>query len=297
MTKLLLPVFIAGLLTSLAGNCLGADTNSATAYTALRSMGKSLGADSLNHVIEVTGRGGTPQPATWRIVISDSANGTREIKVSGARIVSQKAFKGAPSLKAIRLEDLNLDSSGAFDAANTQARKSRVPFTSLNYSLRVNDASNKPVWDLELINDGGAHVGGVRLAAHDGKLLSVNGLATSQSTAVKPLVSANPDHDSIQPTRVDPSRTTTTTTRTYTTVRTAPPPSRDDYDRRDPSSSSNEGGFFSRAGRTLDHTTEAVGDTVSRTGQAVDRTMRRTGTKLQRFFTGGEQDRDRSQPD
>ena len=48
----------------------------------------------------------------------------------------------------------------------------------------------------------------------------------------------------------------------------------------------NEGGFFSRAGRTLDHTTDAVTDTVSRTGHTVDRTVRHTGTQLQRFFTG-----------
>lgn len=291
MTKHLLPVFIVGLLASLTGRCPAADSGSATAYTALRSMGKSLGADTLNHVVEVTGRGGTPQPTTWRIVVAGGDGGTREIKVSGARVISQKAYHGPTTLKAIRLEDLNLDSSGAFDAANAQARKSRVPFAALDYALRVSDASNKPVWDLELINDAGTHVGGVRLAAHDGKLLSVNGLTSTPSNTVRPLVSADADHDSVQPTRVGPGHTTTTTTRTYTNVRSVPPPSREEEDRRD--TSSNEGGFFSRAGRTLDHTTNAVGDTVSRTGEAVDRTMRHTGAKLQRFFTGHDDDSSR----
>ena len=190
-------------------------------------MGKSLGADTLNHVVTVTGRGGTPQPTTWRIVIAEGERGTREVKVSGARIVSQKVSSQVSPLKPIRLEDLNLDSSGAFDAANAQARKSHVPFAALDYSLRVNDASNKPVWDLELINDGGTHVGGVRLAAHDGKLLAVNGLTPGQTTTVRPLVSANADHDSVQPTQVSPSRhTTTTTTTTYDIAHTTTPPAR-----------------------------------------------------------------------
>ncbi len=256
-------------------------------------MGKSLGEDTLNRVVEVTGRGGTPQPTTWRIVITDGGRETREIKVAGARVVSQKVSGQVSSLKPIRLTDLNLDSSGAFDAADGEARKSRVPFTSLDYSLRVSDTSGKPVWDLELVNDAGTHVGGVRLAAHDGKLLAVNGLTAGQSASVRPLVSSNTDHDSVQPTRVAPSRNTTTTTTTYNTVRTVPPPSRDEDDdrRSSSSSSSNEGGFFSRAGRTLDHTTDAVTDTVTRTTHTVDRSVRRTGAKLQRFFTGDD-DRD-----
>ncbi len=299
MTKSSLSLFIAGLLGFPVGFCQAADPGSATAYTALRSMGKSLGDDALTRVVEVTGRGGTPQPTTWRIVISEGSRGTREVKVAGAQIVSQKASIQTTSLKPIRLEDLNLDSSGAFDAANTQARKARVPFTSLNYDLRVSDTSNKPVWDLELVNDAGTHVGGVRLAAHDGKLLSVNGLGASQPSPVRPLVSANADHDSVQPTRVVPSRNTTTTT-TYTTVRTNPPPSRNPEDdgRGTSTQQTDEGGFFSRAGRTLDHTTDAVSDTVTRTGHAVDRTMRRTGAKLQRFFTGqSDQDQRSSGPD
>ena len=73
-----------------------------------------------------------------------------------------------------------------------------------------------------------------------------------------------------------------------------PPPRNgddDDDDERDGNTvPSGEGGFFSRAGRTLDHTTEAVGDTLSRTGQNVNRTVRRTGVKIQRFFTGGNSD-------
>ena len=144
MLKPLLPVFVAGLFLGQAAPGRAADAGNATAYVALHVMAKSLGADALNHVVEVTGRGGAPQPATWRIVILDAAKGPREVKVTGDRVVSQPAAGDRASLPSIRLQELNLDSSGAFNAADTQARKTKVPFSSLNYSLRVNAATGKP---------------------------------------------------------------------------------------------------------------------------------------------------------
>ena len=150
-------------------------------------------------------------------------------------------------------------------------------------------------------------VGGARLAAHDGALISVNGLTpntainrtATTTTAVRPLVSStDADHDAVHPTRVVPNgrNTTTTTTTTYNNVRNQPPTrsGNDDGDRDGNTSGPSEGGFFSRAGRTLDHTTETVGDSLNRTGHAVNRTMRHTGTKIQRFFTGGGNDSNQS---
>ncbi len=290
MTKISLPVLVAGLLVCHAGFSHAEEAGPATAYTALRSMGKSLGSDSLNRVVEVTGRGGTPQPTEWRILLAGGkGGGTNEVKVAGSRIVSQNLSDQVSPLKPIQLQDLNLDSSGAFDAANEQARKAKIPFTALDYTLRVSPATGKPVWDIELQNEAGTHVGSVRLAAHDGKLIAVNGLnqTPAPSSTPRALVSADGDHDAVQPTRVAPSRntSTTTTTTTYTNALPPPPPPRNDEE---------EGGFFSRAGRTLDHTTDAVGDTFNRTSHAVDSTVRHTGEKLQRFFTGH---RDSDPPD
>lgn len=300
MTKLLLPFVIAAGLLASGAVSRAADTN-ATAYTALRVMGKSLGQDTISRVVEVTGRKGMPQPDTWRIVILDGDRGTREVKVTGDRVVSQKSAEPS-SATPIRLTDLNLDSSGAFESADTEARKAKVPFTALDYTLRVNPTTGKPVWDLKLYNQTGAIVGGARLAAHDGTLIAVSGLkantprttTTTATTTTRPLVSStDADHDMVRPTRVVPgggNTTTSTTTTTYNNVRNQPPTRNggdDDEDRDGNVAASSEGGFFSRAGRTLDHTTEAVGDTLNRTGHAVNRTVRHTGTKIQRFFTGG----------
>ena len=134
MTKPLLLALAAGLFAS--GAVRAADTN-ATAYTALRTMGKSLGQDTISRVVEVTGRGGMPQPEAWRIVILDGTRGPREVKVAGGQVVSQKPA-GPSDARPIRLQDLNLDSSGAFESADNEARKTKVPFTALDYSLRVN---------------------------------------------------------------------------------------------------------------------------------------------------------------
>ena len=128
------------------------------------------------------------------------------------------------------------------------------------------------------------------MAAHDGNLLAVNGLTPGQPTATPrpPTLASSGDHDTVRPAPVRPSHsgTTTTTTTTYNTVQSHPLPPDDSDDRRDSARSPNEGGFFSRVGRTLDHTTDTVGDSVNRAGESVGHTVHRTGVKLQRFFTG-----------
>ena len=62
---------------------LGAVQAADTAYNALRVLGKRDGQDILNHVIEVRGKGGTPQPTVWKIVIDDphARGGVREVEV------------------------------------------------------------------------------------------------------------------------------------------------------------------------------------------------------------------------
>ena len=62
------------------------------AYTALRVVGKSRGEDVLKHVIELRGKGGTPQPVTWKIVLDDprARGGVRELEIEHGKIVSER---------------------------------------------------------------------------------------------------------------------------------------------------------------------------------------------------------------
>ena len=272
-----------------------------TAYTALRVLSKTLGREALDRVVEVTGHDGAPQPASWKIVLKDG-EGSREVEVEDGKITAQRPLSRPPAYSTpIKLADLNLDSSGAFDATDAQARKVKLRFDSLNYALWVNESTGKPVWHIELLSKEGTGVGAIRVAAHDGTVISMDGrLASNPPPAVvsstpRPLVPATPRPVVVTtprpvvvstppptprvvystPRPVTTTTTTTTVERNPTVVTESdnvygqpqPPPQ--------PPPVEEEGGLFTRTGRSLDHT-----------GQRVEGTLRRAGAKVQRFFTG-----------
>lgn len=270
-----------------------------TAYTALRVVSKTLGRDALDRVVEVMGRDGAPQPRVWKIVLKEDT-GSRELDVEDGKITAQRPLTRPPAYStAVKLSDLNLDSSGAFDATDAQARKVKLRFDSLNYVLRVSETTGKPFWQIELINKEGTGVGSIRVAAHDGTVISTDGrLASNAPTPTPAVVSSTPRPTprpvvvSTPPPRVvtstpypvstPPPRVSTTTT-TTTTFERKPPVVQNETVRTDsdnvyvqsqPPPAQEEGGLFTRAGRTLDHT-----------NQRVESTLRNAGSKVQRFFT------------
>ena len=291
-----------------AGAQTAQDTpDNATAYTALRVVSKNLGRDALDRVVEVVGKDGAPQPSLWKIVLKEGA-GSRELDVENGNITAQRPLTRPPAYSTvIKLSDLNLDSSGAFDATDAQARKVKLRFDSLNYVLRVSETTGKPFWQIELINKEGAGVGTIRVAAHDGTVISTDGRLASNPPASSPAVAASTPRPTPKPLTVStppprvvmatpsPASTphhiaSTTTTTTTTVERTAPPVTQSEPVGTDndnvyaPSQPpvQEEGGLFTRAERTLD-----------KTNQRVENTLRNAGSKVQRFFTfhrDGDQD-------
>ena len=118
-------------------------------------------------MVELTGRDGKPQPTVWKIVLKEG-EGSREIEVVNGRIGAQRPLSRPATGAPIKLPDLNLDSTGAFEATNTQAKKVHVRFDSVNYALRTSDKTGKPVWSLDLFNESGAAAGTIRIAANTG---------------------------------------------------------------------------------------------------------------------------------
>ncbi len=149
----------------------GAATESA--YNALRLIGKQSGTEPLNHVVEVRGRGGSPVPAVWKIVLEDSRarGGIRELDIQKGKTIGErtptKRALGAP----MNFNQLNLDSEGAFSIANQQAEKAGIPFDRVDYVLRSGAAGAAPVWELQLMNTGQGPVGSVQIAADTGAIL------------------------------------------------------------------------------------------------------------------------------
>src|SRR5947207_14532870 len=65
-----------------------ADEN-ATAYEALRVVGREFGRDALHQIVSITGTKGNPQPEKWKIVLEDLQGGcVREVEVVDGKIAS-----------------------------------------------------------------------------------------------------------------------------------------------------------------------------------------------------------------
>lgn len=282
--RCLLPLLLA-LAVPLPTGRLRAAEDSPTAYTALRLVGRELGADTLGRIIAVGGREGVPQPFVWRITLGPKPGGTgqnaaaRELEVAGGRIVANRP---APRLPAgavtIDLKNLNLDSSGAFTTVDAESRRLRLPFSALNYELRADPASgNRPVWTVQLLDGDHRPLGALLLAATDGTQIRATGqLAEGGRANPAPgLARTSPtDRPPAAEARVasDPpsTRASTVTATTTTTSRPEDFPGPADEPARD-------GGFLERAGRTLDRTPGRIERGVRRTGANV-------GESIQRFF-------------
>jgi hypothetical protein len=147
-----------------------------TAYKALRAVGTKRGEKALNEVTSLVGHSGKPQPVDWVVTVDDTQarGGAREFDVVAGQISSERTpvHPAGGGLPAIDLTKLNLDSDGAFQTAEREAKKNQVGFDSVNYKLSVEGASRDPVWTLELFDFEQRPVGTVRISAGSGALLS-----------------------------------------------------------------------------------------------------------------------------
>lgn len=144
------------------------------AYEALRTVARVKGQDWLGRLVEMRGVDGDPQPVRWLLTFrDDSARGSvREFAVARQGIVSERApvrAAGVPS-SVMTARSLNLDSTGAFAAANKQATQSKLGFASVNYLLQNRDGV--PAWLIQMFDSSGTEVGKVVVSARDGSLIS-----------------------------------------------------------------------------------------------------------------------------
>ena len=150
-----------------------AATAADTAYSALRVIGKRDGQATLNHVIELHGRGGSPQPSAWKVIIDEprARGGVREIEVQRGKIVSERTPTARSSGSAMNFNQLNLDSEGAFTIANQEAEKAGVPFDRVDYRLTSGTGGGAPVWALDLFDGKNVRMGSIEIAADSGAVL------------------------------------------------------------------------------------------------------------------------------
>lgn len=151
-----------------------------TAYDAMRTVGTQLNREYVNRVVSVTGVDGTPQPASWRILIDDrNAHGIREVEVRGGRVISNRMsdrnIVGTAQNATINPARLNLDSSGAYEVASRTADSSHVPFASVNYTLRTNEHGDG-TWIITLQSQHHRAVGTIYIGANKGTVTRTEGM-------------------------------------------------------------------------------------------------------------------------
>ena len=142
-----------------------------TAYDALRAAGARLGADAQNRLVEISGRGGRPQPALWQVQLEEPAGRGGQVQVNVQRgvVVGQNKSGGAVQGGRLSLAAIQLDSDGAFTIANAEAIRADISFDRLNYVLK--SEGGIPVWRLELLDGPASVVGSLKIAADTGTVI------------------------------------------------------------------------------------------------------------------------------
>ena len=155
----------------------------ATAYTALRVVGKQNGKDALNRVVEMRGRNGSPQPAVWKVILAEpgARGGVREVEVQAGRVIAERTpvVRGGIG-EPMDFSRLNLDSEGVFTIVDQETKKQGTVFDRLDYQLRSGSGGGAPVWTVEIFDGRRGKVGTMKLAADSGAVLEQS---TSSATA------------------------------------------------------------------------------------------------------------------
>jgi len=169
----------------------------ATAYEALNVVKAGRGDGALQHLVEVQGDGGQPQPRSWTILMSDDAarGGVREFVVAGGEIVSERTpVRGYGTTRdpaaSLNFSRLNVDSDSAFRVADKQARSAKVGFNAVDYKLRTDAATGAPIWEMHLFDYMGAPVGTIEVSAESGATL--HALRLDPDAREKPVAQATP---------------------------------------------------------------------------------------------------------
>ena len=156
-----------------------ADEN-ATAYEALRVVGREFGRDALHQIVSITGTKGNPQPEKWKIVLEDpQGGGVREVEVANGNIASdgtaEAGVAGSTEGAMIDISRLNLDSSGAYAVASHTADASHTSFATADYILRRDDRG-EPMWIVTLQSRSLRPVGTIYIGATRGTVRRTEGM-------------------------------------------------------------------------------------------------------------------------
>ena len=231
----------------------------ATAYEALRVLGKQRGEGVLDKVTEVRGQNGAPQPRSWKIIVNDSKSrsGAKEFDVQGAKLASEKSANSRSEGSLLNMSQLNLDSDGAHQIAEREAKKIGFAYDHADYTLRAGTRGGSPVWEVRLVDDRSQRSATLNLAATTGKILGTEGLVKRPKEVVR-TPPPRPEPPAYQPPAYHPP--VVVDRRPRPEERYEEPRQRDESDSAPPLGE-RVNRFFDRVGRHFDRRGQQIGDT------------------------------------
>lgn len=140
-------------------------------------------------IVEVKGERADPMPSEWQILLADPSarGGVREVSVVNGAITSERTplrgFQNVSEMPAIQPSDVSVDAGSVFESAQNHANEAGLAFNRLDYALRTDSATRKPVWTVRLYDELGAMVGTMGIAAQGGAVLQ--GLEKPDGLSVK----------------------------------------------------------------------------------------------------------------
>ena len=152
--------------------------NAGSAILALRAVADQPSAADAR-IVELKGERADPMPAEWQILLADPSarGGVREVSVANGAIISErtplKGFQNVAEMPAIQTSEVSVDSSSLFQSVQEQANEARVGFHWLDYTLRLDPATQEPVWTVRLFDEMGTVVGTMGIAAQGGAIVQV----------------------------------------------------------------------------------------------------------------------------
>lgn len=158
--------------------CLLAQLSAAeTSTSALQALKEASRPELLAGLAELKAKEGVPQPDQWLALCNDPSahGGIREVTIVNGHIVSERTpmgeYAGEGDLPHLIVTPTMIDSGAIFKIVDREAKAAKIGFDSIDYVLRVDAISTKPLWIIQLHKSSGALVGTMEISAETGAIL------------------------------------------------------------------------------------------------------------------------------
>jgi hypothetical protein len=148
-----------------------------TALSALQALKDTSRSELLAGLAEVKSKEGVPQPEEWIVLCNDPSahGGIRELTITNGHIVSERTpmgeYAGEGDLPHLTVTPTMIDSGAIFKTVDREAKVAHLGFDSIDYVLRVDAVSGKPLWIVQLHKSSGTLAGTMEISAETGEVL------------------------------------------------------------------------------------------------------------------------------